>query len=115
MDQATFCCGMREIGEMQIISQKDEDSDDLWMYQSCSEPLDKALDVILKDAGGRPVMFNFVCHRNFTGKFDRLYQASQFRSIVKKFKGVKYMGTWVNPGTLNKIDCYIIPAQKEKV
>jgi|SRR5712664_94023 len=118
VDQLPFCCGFYEVGSFQV---ENERLDDGWDRPFTTD-LEEVIPQALAEAKGRPVIFNFVRERAEERDWDddndwwiernipleRRYECCELRQVVKKYPGVKHIHTWINPGTGNQIDSYVI-------
>lgn len=121
VDRLPFCCGVLEIGEMEVCRHEDDDHemyswDDLG--ESDDAPLDRALDKILDGADGRPVLFNFVRSLRYDKKkgqlvLTRTFDADAFRRIVMAHPCCYNLGKTINPGTKNQIHMLMIKGYKK--
>jgi len=105
-----FCCGANEVGEMSV-----EDGEPVSnSYGRNRVILDQAIQKILNSAEGRPVFFNFVQECKLdedeeeTGEFYDDYNAHEFMELVEAHPRVVDLGTWINPGTGNRIHGFMI-------
>lgn len=103
IDQLPYCCGMREVGEFNVTDDGEISHDTMYISE-----LDKVIDCMLQDAGGRPVVFNFVKYKNRTA-----YAAHELQELVLKHPQCKDLGTHVNPGSGNTINTLIIMGYNE--
>jgi hypothetical protein len=63
---------------------------------------------LLREANGRPVIFNFVKNVDWNGKFASHYEASELRTYVRNHPKAKHLARFINPGSKNRIDSYMI-------
>jgi len=123
MEQLPFCCGFYEVGNMSVADE--EDRNPRW-GEIYTKELEKVIPDALENANGRPVVFNFVREREKERKWDedpnnhvatvplnKRYNCAELHQVVKKYPGRKHIGTWINPGTGNQIDSYVIFPEKE--
>lgn len=104
-DQATYCCGMEEVGGMSV-EKVPVDGRYEWsglVYTNEELLPDKALKQMREDAGLRPIMFNFM-----KPKGSRRFDAYQLRQEVLKQTDCIVVHRWENPGTNNTIECLIL-------
>ena len=106
-----YCCGAHEVGEMAV----HEDSSSASGYGRQKVEIDQAIRKILSSAEGRPVFFNFVqCSLDDedddepSGEFEDEYNAYEFMDLVAAHPRVIDLGTWINPGTGNRIHGFMI-------
>jgi hypothetical protein len=90
---------MKEAGEMRDFPDAQEYADD--------DP-EELINTLIREAAGRPVMFNFKCRRTWNDAFEPNYDAEPLRQVVMAHPHAIEVGTWTNPGTRNRINCWII-------
>ena len=95
---------MREVGEFTVTDDGEIYHDAMYISE-----LDKAVECILQDAEGRPVVFNFVKRQLYS-----LYDARELQELVLKHPQCKDLGTHVNPGSGNTINTLIIMGYNEE-
>lgn len=103
IDQLPYCCGMREVGDFTVTDYEDIHHEAMYISE-----LNRAVEAILQDAEGRPVIFNFVKRQRHS-----LYDAYEFQAEVLKHPQCKDLGTHVNPGSGNTINTLIIMGYNE--
>lgn len=122
-----YCCGVYTGGEFDLIV---EDLNDDWNSRwpgenhtaeegwstTKSGAAKLAIAEMITDAGERPIMLWFKRQRDYTGKvpLDQKYDCDELRQVVKHKKGVVKLGTFINPGTKNHIDGYMLTAHATK-
>lgn len=105
----SFCCGFYTAGEFQSGHENNSRFSD-----HRAETVESLVTKLMNHAEGRSILFNFVRHEicdfdgEFTGEWDEEYEAKDLRDYVRNHPNVMSIGEWVNPGTNNKIDGYII-------
>lgn len=114
VEQLPYCCGFDEVGGMCYTN------DDEYYSADEEELVEDVIPRALSCSGGRPIIFNFVRRRTKEKSWDassdwykdvplkKRYEVAPLRQIVKHYPGVKHIGTWINPGTGNQIDSYVI-------
>lgn len=98
LSSTSYCCGFLEAGNFA----------DEWGHDHKASTPEALVEALLKSANGRPLMFNFVKRRNYKDELVDKYEANELREYVRKFKGVKHIREFRNPGTNNMIDSYVI-------
>ena len=109
MNQVPFCCGMYEAGRFDGADVYGE-----YAFELDADSTEELFTNILEHAAGRPVLFNFVKCLNYKGVYNKQYQAHDLRKLVKKHPNVISIGEWINPGSKNMIDAYIIKDYKSE-
>lgn len=104
-EQAAFCCGMEEVGDMSVKKVPAVYLSTWGNVEYNNEELlpDKALKQMRSGAGLRPIMFNFMKPEGA-----RRFDAYQLRQEVLKQKDCIVVHRWKNPGTGNTIECLIL-------
>ena len=90
-DQATFCCGLMEIGNIENVHPAESDWQDAQYDAKTSE---EALNKMRESNKNFPIMFNFI--REVPKDFRDLVQAQKDWILIHK---------WRNPNTGNIITC----------
>jgi hypothetical protein len=104
-----YCCGFYTAGDFR------EGENARWADHKESSP-EKLVQQLMNHAEGRPILFNFVKEAIIdedgdeqpTGEFESSYLCDSLRQYVKAHKAVIDIGSWINPGTHNKIHGYIL-------
>jgi hypothetical protein len=99
MTTLPYCCGFKEAGDFT------SDPDDC---EFVSNTVERLVADLLKAAKGRPVIFNFVKNVDWNGKFASHYEASELRTYVRNHPKAKHLARFINPGSKNRIDSYMI-------
>ena len=118
-DSMVFCCGAHEVGSMRVV---DTEVSSFSPYDRRGDrvELERAIATILDKAEGRPVFFNFVqiacqsIYCEFTGEFEENYIAQEFMDLVMVHPRTINLGTWINPGTGNRIHGFMIKGKRHE-
>jgi hypothetical protein len=101
-DTLPFCCGIREVGNFgRDYSDNHEDTPE------------EAVNEMMSQANGRPILFNFVKERNYNKHLNDSYNARELRTYVMAHPKAKHVVKFINPGSGNRIDCWMISDYKE--
>lgn len=122
----TYCCGVYTGGEFNLIVEDINDysyrhsryaytAEEGWSTAK-SGAAKLAIAEMIENAGARPIMLWFKRQRDYTGgvPLTQKYDCDELRQVVKHKKGVVKLGTFVNPGTKNHIDGYMLTAHCAK-
>jgi hypothetical protein len=120
-ESLAFCCGIREIGEMkwnryEWTKEDLENEDEQDWGLTKADAIKKHIARVLTESNGRPIVYWFVRRRQYNGKIlpDTRYDMHELRSVIMRKKGVVKLGTFINPGTKNQIDGYMLTAHSTK-
>lgn len=102
LNSMQHCCGILEAGEF--------DGD---YKEFAGDTPEELIEVILREAEGRPIIFNFVKKKNYKGVFNKEYEEAFLREAVRKHPKVMHLAKFINPGSNNRIDSYMIKDYKE--
>lgn len=101
-----YCCGVYEAGNFGDAAHYDDGE---YFHEDTVEEL---LEKVLRFCDGQPVLFNFVKRKDWQGTFNKMYDASDLRDLVKNHPNVVHIWKGINSNSNNRIDCYIIKDYK---
>lgn len=105
LDQLPHCCGAYEMGNLQVAENL--------VYREHEVSLknrDKVISKIQDLSDGRPVHVNFVQNRD---EDSDEYECQEFLDILVGHPDVVDLGTWINPGSGNRIHAFMIKGNME--
>lgn len=130
IEEDSFCCGVFTTGSFDLDETHMDTnySDRGWGYnpEPCtakegwrSTPklaAQSAIAEMIVASAGRPIMMWFKRPAKFNGTVDpdQKYDDDALRQAVKSKRGVVKLGTFVNPGTNNHVDGYLLTAHATK-
>jgi hypothetical protein len=132
IEEDSFCCGVFTTGSFEL-DETDEDYKDLNAYHGWGHATDpcnaktgwrstpklaaqSAIAEMIVASAGRPIMMWFKRPCDYTHKVDpkQKYEDDALRQAVKRKRGVVKLRTFVNPGTRNHVDGYLLTAHATK-
>lgn len=122
IEDIPFCCGVREVGGFTL---EEVDEDEVKYYPEDYPAKDgwrstptlaaqSCIAQMIKDSEGRPIQFWFKRSKIYNGELNDHFDADALRQVVMKKRGVVKLGTFINPGTKNHVDGYLLTAHATK-
>lgn len=130
IEEDSFCCGVFTTGSFDLdeIDPDETASRSIWGYDPetytategwRSTPklaAQSAIAEMIVACAGRPIMMWFKRPAKFDRSVDpdQKYEDDALRQAVKRKRGVVKLGSFVNPGTHNHVDGYLLTAHATK-
>lgn len=105
-----YCCGVFTAGQFRYDDADPEEEDVDGYHKTIPAAAKAAILEMIEEAGQRPIMMWFVRRCDYSKRIheDAQYECDGLRRQVARTKGVVKLGTFINPGTKNQIDGYML-------